>query len=96
MLASQPAQAAPVAIPPQSFTNKLVISIVLLFVFVIPGIIATSIFSREANRAQKAAGHRLPGAQGLIRLNLIIIVLVFMLFVFVGAIFILMVVSASM
>lgn len=48
----------------KSFTTQLVIAILLLFVFVIPGIIALSIFANEANRYPNA-----PGAKGLIWLN---------------------------
>ncbi len=48
----------------KSFTTQLVIAILLLFAFVIPGIIALSIFANEAKRYPNA-----PGAKGLIWLN---------------------------
>jgi len=47
-----------------SFTNKFVISLVLLFVLFIPGLIATSIFAGEAKHHRDA-----PGAGALILLN---------------------------
>lgn len=56
---------------PQSFTGKLVVAIVLLWVGVIPGLIAVSIFSQEAKRFPDA-----PGAGGLIFLNGLILWLI--------------------
>lgn len=57
------------AAPPQSFTTKLVLTVLLLFVGVVPGLIALVIFSREAKEAQAYSAVKLPGAQGLITLN---------------------------
>lgn len=68
---------------PQSFTGKFVLTIVLLFVFVIPGVIASAVFAQEAREAQKRAGHQLPGADALIALNLFIF-FVFVVVVLVG------------
>lgn len=73
-------QAKPIARPENqpSFTGKLVVTIVLLFCLVIPGIFALTIFSKEAKLYPNA-----PGAGGLIMLNkhlfwIIVLALVFL------------------
>ena len=53
--------------PDKSFTGKLVVAVVLLFVLFFPGLIALWVFAGEAKRYPDA-----PGAQGLIWLNRIV------------------------
>lgn len=60
----------------QSFTTKLVLTIVLLFVFVLPGLIALTIFSREAKAAQERSAVPIPGARELVLLNRIVFLLI--------------------
>ena len=63
---------------PQSFTGKLVVSIALLWIGFIPGLIAVSIFSKEAERFPEV-----PGAGGLILLNRLVFWLL-MIILFMG------------
>jgi hypothetical protein len=56
--------------PDKSFTGKLVVAVVLLFVLFFPGLIALWVFAGEAKRYPDA-----PGAQGLIWLNRIVFTL---------------------
>lgn len=58
-----------VTAPPESFTMKLILSVLLLLVFVVPGLIALSVFSREAKEAQGRSRQPIPGASALIALN---------------------------
>lgn len=58
-----PGPHAPAAGQP-SFTGKLVLTIVLLFCLFVPGLIALTIFAKEAEQHPNA-----PGAGGLIGLN---------------------------
>ena len=53
----------------QDYTTKLVVSFILLWFFIIPGIVAVSIFSKQAQRDVELAGTDLPGAKGLMFLN---------------------------
>lgn len=75
-------------IPSQSFTTKLVLTIILLFVLVIPGLIALVIFSREAKDALARSKQPIPGARALIlldRYSFIIIILgatIFLILIF--------------
>lgn len=75
-----PVQYPPVYVVEQSFTGKLVFTILLLLIGIIPGIIALSIFAREAKAAQDVSGYRLPGAQELITLNRFAFVLILIFF----------------
>ena len=52
-------------IPEKSYAGPLVICVLLSFLFVIPGMIATAIYYGDAVRMEKAVGHRLPGVMGL-------------------------------
>ena len=73
--------------PLPSFTGKYVLTVVLLFLFVFPGIVALSIFSREAKRATEQYGDDVPGAKELIRLYrfmgwfILAIVILFILYI---------------
>jgi hypothetical protein len=55
----------------------LVITVFLLFVFILPGLIALVIFSREAKDAQCRWGQSIPGAQELITLNRVVFAIIF-------------------
>lgn len=75
-----PLSSAPVTysseLPAQSFTGKLVLTIVLLFCLVAPGIIALIVFSREAKEAQARSNQVIPGANELIFLNKFLFVII--------------------
>lgn len=83
---AQPAPVIPVSFPaptvaPQSFTVKLVVTLVLLWFFFIPGLIALTIFAKEAKQYPNA-----PGAGALLLLNKwifwIFVALLIVLFIF--------------
>lgn len=60
---------------PQSFTTKLVLTIALLLMFVVPGLFALAIFGKEAREAQAHSSYPIPGAQGLMFLNRFIFII---------------------
>lgn len=81
---AQPAYYQPLT---QSFTGKFVATIVLFFILILPGLIALSIFSREAEEAQKRSQVPIPGARELIALRrnlFIVIVLVLLVLIVFG------------
>lgn len=76
---------APVGVPDEvriarskSYTNAVVICLVLYFVLWIPGVIANNIYYNEGRRMEELAGHELPGVATLGTMKRVM----FLLFIF--------------
>lgn len=61
---------------PQSFTTKLVLTLVLLLLGIVPGLIALAVFGKEAREAQARAAYPIPGAAGLAFLNRFVFIII--------------------
>lgn len=66
-----------VAVRQKDYTTKLIVLIVLYLFFIIPGIIAGSLWAGQARRDLKLAnGYEIPNARNIIRLNRFLFLLI--------------------